>query len=598
MRKTVSIIIKLILAYVTAVAIAMVSGYGITGIEIILPCIFVLAYITYHKAYMRLTDADTKQPALRLKRDVMCSVPVGVLLSAGITVGAHYDIWNQTITPMGIKDILCFAVIAIFLTAAVLIMFGFIDSKTSDGSEAEKKTADVGKKTTFGPGKYLLIAGIMLICWLPYYLVLYPGNIGSDTIEEINMCLSNIPWTNHHPVFYTLLIDVVINLTKGTGSISAAMGLMSFLQSLMLALTLACVIKWLSKKSASAKDAKWKCLLALLFFALHPAVAMFSIYLSKDVLFSCALVLLTINLYDTFEEAGAGNYIQIGIWSLFTMLLRNNGLMIVVIVGILLLLVHRENYKKILPATIGAILVFLIFRSCAFGIFDIKPQSFAESASVPLQQTGYVIATSTGDSLPELSDEENNVLKSIMPYEKVREVYQLGYTDMLKFDEAFDDEYFNEHKGEYLSIWLRLLPTHMPDYVKAYLAQTAGYWHYGETNTLCTQGVTENVLGIERTDVIEKITGISLYGLIEKLMLLVRKAPVLCILTSMAMQFYMVILLMCSYIRMGKNRRILALMPSLVLWLTIMLATPAFCLFRYTFAMFILWPVFADELIG
>ena len=128
--------------------------------------------------------------------------------------------------------------------------------------------------------------------------------------------------------------------------------------------------------------------------------------------------------------------------------------------------------------------------------------------------------------------------------------------------------------------------------------QTAGYWHYGETNSVCTQGVTPNVLGVEQYDILKHTIGISLEPIIEKLVLAVRKAPLLCVLSSMAMQMFMIWLVMIQYCRNGKRERIIPLLPLVILWGTIMIATPAFCLLRYLFPSFMLWPILLLEFLS
>lgn len=611
MKKVIHIIVNLILAYLSTIAIAGVSGYGITGIEIILPCLFVLAIIVYSKAYDRcvtLTAMDANKKAL--KREVFCSLPVGLLLSAAITVGSHYDIWNQTITSIGVFDAVYFALLAVFITASVFVLYGLLDGLKKNSDTTQKKTADIAAKQGYGIRIYAIITAVILVCWLPYYLTFLPGNIGTDVFEEVNMCLGNIPWTNHHPVFFTMLLSAVIKLTGG-GNLNLALGIFTTVQMIIFAMTLTYIATWIRRKTSDSVVGRRASIVSILFFAVCPVFPMFAMYISKDVLFSCAMVMLTLSLYELLDltcclkkdSDGKSEktlhkdlLIKIGIWSLFTMLLRNNGMMIVVLMGVVLVITNRKYWKQIALAVATPVIVFALFRGCSYGVLDIMPQSFAESASIPLQQTGYVIAHSSGDYIEGLTEEENAVLTSIIPYDRVREVYELGYTDMLKFDTSFDDVYFNEHSADYMKIWLHLLPAHFSDYVKAYLAQTAGYWHYGESNTLCTQGVTENSLGIVQADVISHLTGFSLNGLVEKLMLLMRKAPVVCMLCSMAVQIYMVLLLVCNYIRKKRGILVVALMPVILLWITIMVATPAFCLFRYTFTLFLLWPVFIKEL--
>jgi hypothetical protein len=132
-------------------------------------------------------------------------------------------------------------------------------------------------------------------------------------------------------------------------------------------------------------------------------------------------------------------------------------------------------------------------------------------------------------------------------------------------------------------------------YVKAYLMQTVGYWYYGEKNSVCTQGCTENDLGVEQVDVIKNVTGISLEPIFEKLVLAGRKAPVICMLGSMAMQIFMVFLVIIQYVRRKCTQHTIWLVPLVILWGTIMVATPAFCLLRYLFPIFLLWPFLFAE---
>ena len=195
----------------------------------------------------------------------------------------------------------------------------------------------------------------------------------------------------------------------------------------------------------------------------------------------------------------------------------------------------------------------------------------------------------------EFDTEDMVFLETLMPVEKVKEVYQPGYTDPYKFDEEFDDAFLNENVGKFLSVWSHGLVKFLPKYMEAYLHQTAGYWHYGQTNSVCTQGITENTIGVKRFDVIDNLTGISLEPIFEKLVLAGRKAPVICILGSMAMQMFMVLLLILQYVRSKNAKQAIYLIPPVILWATIMVATPAFCLLRYLFPVFLLWPFMIAE---
>ncbi len=616
-RSTIRNIIIFALSYLMVTAVAVVTGYGITRIDLILPGAMVVLYMILNIADRRLRQRDKTYTFKRalgleglsatvLEKEVMYMLPLALLFSAGVTVGRHIDVWNQRISRFDETDIVYLMVLTAIVIFFMLVLFGKTSEYGYDGETCCITDTYDSSYEIYPARVFFLRAGILLLCWMPYYLTLFPGNLGRDTFESIDMCLGNIPWTNHHPIFFTALIDATIKATQFIGNLTVSMGIFTFLHMSVFACTLSYITGWIK---ARGRNGVLLGRLTMLFFALHPIMAMYSMYITKDTMFACAISVLVLKLLDMEDEPSVSDRAVFALSGIFVMLLRNNGMLIMVLLGITALFTRRMKMKNVVLTIVIPILIFIAFRTVAYNALDIAPQSFAESAAIPLQQTGYVIDTHTDRELTDsLSEEDSEILYSIMPYDRVRRIYELGYADSYKFDPEFDDEYFNEHKMDYLKTWAHLLPQYLPEYVLAYLAQTAGYWHYGETNTVATQGIwEENEVGIVRVDIIEKVTGVSLYGLIEKLMLGMRKAPILCILSSMAMEFYAVLLMMtfvlirtdrsvcivsdASNNRTNRKRILVAFMPLLFLWISIMIATPAFCLFRYMFPFFILWPV-------
>jgi len=275
---------------------------------------------------------------------------------------------------------------------------------------------------------------------------------------------------------------------------------------------------------------------------------------------------------------------------LLSCMLRNNGMYISIVMAVIFLLLYKKYWKQILLVFVCVIGLFRIWQGPVFAGLGIEKQSFAEAASVPLQQVGYVLWEGK-----EFSKEDMAFLEELMPQEKVKEVYQPGFTDPYKFDEEFDDAFLNDNVGEFMKVWSHGLVPYFGEYVKAYLHQTLGYWYYGATNTVCTQGCTENTLGVAQIDVIDNLTGISLEPIFEKAVLAGRKAPIVCILGSMALQMWMVFILVIQYVREGRGRQGIYLLPLVILWGTLLIATPAFCLLRYLYPVFLLWPFMIAE---
>lgn len=570
--KLVKNIVILGLAYATGISLAMVHGYRITGIEVIVPCLMALAAVVYFKAASVWENVS--------KRDKIMSAVVGFVFALTLVVGGRFDFYNHEYLGLPVLHLLLYPFLGLFFAAAVMLLFVFRD-KYAVVHEAEDKSY------------FRILFLVNLVCYLPYYLTFFPGNCGNDTWYSLSMIEGLVPWSNHHPVLFTGLMMIVVKGTAFLNSLTLSVGVFSFLQMVSLAATLAYLGARICRMQVSGVIKAF----SVLMFALHPFFGMYSVYLTKDVLFSEIMVLLCLKLYDAIKSDGEafGNTkecIAIGVLFLLACMLRNNGMYIAIVMAVIFACKYRRYLKRIVILFVCVIGLFRIWYGPVQDAMGIEKQSFAEAASVPLQQVGYVLWEGK-----EFSADDMAFLEKIMPAERVKEVFQPGFTDPYKFDEQFNDEFFNENTGEFLKVWSHGLVPYFGEYVEAYLHQTLGYWYYGATNTVATQGCTENDLGVAQIDIIKSVTGISLEPIFEKAVLAGRKAPVICIFGSMAMQMFMVVLLALQYFRSGNGKKALWLLPLILLWGTLMVATPAFCLLRYLFVVFLLWPFMIAEFV-
>ncbi|MCR4650954.1 MAG: DUF6020 family protein [Lachnospiraceae bacterium] len=571
---TPGVIIDLIIAYAVVIISALVSGYGITRIDIVLPLEFLAVFLLLEAVRRKVSGKEALKlysPAF-LWKNAFCrnaGLLTGSIFALTVVVGRHVEVYSEIcFTEMGGADILLALLLIPLFSYLFMSLFSFIEE--IGGREAV--SSGLGRSHRFRLSMLAFL--IILLAYLPYYLNNYPGNLGKDTFEEVKMCLGLIPWTNHHPFFYTGLIDLIIKLTSGPGSLTLSLGVFTYVQMCLYIVTLVYILNWMERHGFR----KIWIAAAFVFFAFHPFMPMYAIYASKDTLFACATVLMCLAIYDERP-------IAMGVFGLLTMLLRNNGIFMVAALFIYLIFCKKAGRLKSIISVGTALIAFIIAGSVATNCFGVAKGSFAESMGVPLQQMGYCVVYS-GDNIEE---EDLAYLERLMPLERVKEVYTPGLSDPYKFDEAFDDELVNENKGEFLKVWFHMLTGNFADYVKAYLVHTSGYWHFGESNTVVIQSVCENDMGVDNINLLEDILKLNADSIIEGLMLGMRKAPLLNILSSMAMELWGIVIL--TVVTLRRKRRIGYLIPLLALWVTIMLATPAYCLFRYMYPCFILWPV-------
>jgi len=507
-RNMIKNIVILGLAYLTGLSLAIVYDYGITGIEVIVPCLMALAAVVYYKAAsvckigMDKADDSTvlqkSEQAYISKRDIIICIVIGYIFALTVIVGRKIDFYDNVFSDFSVMDIVAYPFLGLFFSAVVMLLFTFRDKVSSSCKD--------GQVNWLKKHPFLSLWLLNFICYLPYYLTFFPGNCGNDTWKSLHMIVGDIPWSNHHPVLFTGLMMIVVKGTAFLNSLTLSVGVFSFLQMVSLAATLAYLGVRICKIRVT-----WVCkVFAILMLALHPFVGMYSIYLSKDVLFSEIMVLLILKMYDVVKNQGEEfghpkECVKIAVLFLLSCMLRNNGMYISIVMAVIFLLLYKKYWKQILLVFVCVIGLFRIWQGPVFAGLGIEKQSFAEAASVPLQQVGYVLWEGK-----EFSKEDMAFLEELMPQEKVKEVYQPGFTDPYKFDEEFDDAFLNDNVGEFMKVWSHGLVPYFGEYVKAYLHQTLGYWYYGATNTVCTQGCTENTLGVAQIDVIDNLTGISL----------------------------------------------------------------------------------------
>jgi hypothetical protein len=415
------------LSYLTGIALARISHYSFTRIDIILPCLMALGAVVYYHA--------GKQ---EYKKEGKYVLPISFVFALTLVVGSKVHVDEETFESFGALDVLALPVLTLLFSAVLVLLLNYTDQRR------EGHPSEVSR---------FRLTVLYSLCYLPYYLTFFPGNCGADTFESVNIALGNQPWTNHQPVLFTVLIKLIVDLIKGFLGLRGSLGVFSFIHMVVFA----AVLSWLTCRIMKTTAPVWVKLFTAAFFALHPIIAMYSIYLTKDVIFGEILVILIMKLYDLAESRGEllkspKFCLQTGALFLLSAMLRNNGLYILLGMTVVLLVVYAACRKQILLMALTVICLYAVWQGPVFRTLGIEKQSFAESASIPLQQIGYVIWTDGN-----VGEEEAAFLDQLMPLEKVKQVYNPGYTDSYKFDEEFDDAFLNDHVGEFMQVWWKLL---------------------------------------------------------------------------------------------------------------------------------------------
>ena len=346
---------------------------------------------------------------------------------------------------------------------------------------------------------------------MPFFLRYYPGIVTSDSYSQIEQTIGILPLKDHHPITHTAIIGIFVNLgLKLSGNINTGIALYSIFSMLTMATFAAFVLKYLRKKKVPA----FVQLITLLFYMFYPVNGMYSITMWKDILFSGIMPLFIIQnielIFKTDEFlAKKRNMVGYVLISIFTMILRHNGLYVVVLSLPFIFIVLRKHWKKLLIMFMSILVIYEAYSVVIFKILKVEKGAVGEMLSVPIQQ----IARTVKDNYEDIDEETIEKLNKYFTVENVWEDYNPILSDPVKFN--FNNEYFSENKSEFISIWLKLFVKYPKDYIEAFISNSYGYYYPEVRNSVVSRVTMDHNMGIKQTPLIDGKWVEQIDGLID-----------------------------------------------------------------------------------
>lgn len=500
------------------------------------------------------------------------------LLSASFVLGKSlYDNWKIEYADLGRWIVLG---LVIFCIVTNIMQFVLCHTRIVTVAVNDK----IDKKL------WLIRGGILFVFWLPCFLTFYPGSGSSDSCASVMQALGEEALNNHHPVMFTLLVRVCLKIGAVFGGTEEGIAVFSVVQMLLMAVVLSLSTVWMEKHGASKKWG-W---VATTFWAINPIVAVYSITMWKDVLFSIWIMLFVMFLYDV-AEGGADylyqwkNLAKLACLCFLVAFGRNNGIYIVVLVMITALCMYRKYWKRFLPFFAAVFILIVAIQGPVYAAFGIKKGGFAESVAIPMQQMAHTVAMDGN-----ITEEQGNYINQLLPTETIKEVYNPYIADAIKFNQQFNASYLEQSKDEFLKVWAQMLPANLKGYMEAYGLQTMGYWYLDVANWKCTFGLEyAEQYNLRTVNVIQSLTGVDSSRFIQNAVAENDIMPVVSYLFKVATPVWLILFLCCVMIWQKRKRYTLSLLPLVGVWGTLMIATPVYCEFRYMFSLHLALPLLA-----
>ena len=483
---------------------------------------------------------------------VLYAVVLGFSVAAGSNIVFGGDVslsyTDNYMKPFGITSLLIFVAVSAASFAGIQVMLRFysrlrllfvypaqgkLQKEIPQQEIPQKKTPQSGSPLlvdlqqavsqpedgVFGKRRgFLFVLLLLLVSWLPYLLSFAPGSVLDDSLASITPWTNGTPLTNHHPVVYSLLVGGFVSLSKILPlSLNAAVFLYSLVQSVCLAGTLAAMFCRLQRTGVK------RCVLAagVAYAMIVPYFPAYAMILWKDPLYSCALLWLSMLLFDAVrKEGGLPDRAWQAKWFLAllcTAFLRNNGAFCLLFMAAALLLSgRRKQFFCTACMTVIVALLFFTVQHTVYPLCHIADTEYTEKIGIPLQQLAATVAYKG-----KMGEEEREFLFKIMPEQEWKERYAPCLADKIKWTDGANMEYISQNKRSFWKVWGNLLLKNPAIYLRAYGMDTFGFWVPGVQNRYgyVDLYITENDLGLHQTDLVQKLFGSTIRPLLKRRMI-------------------------------------------------------------------------------
>ena len=279
------------------------------------------------------------------------------------------------------------------------------------------------------------------------------------------------------PLFFNYAVYFfLIKVGNFIGNRNFGFALFTFTQMTLMAFAIAIVLYWMVRRRIHKK----LIIGAWIFYLCFPAFSLYSFAIVKDVWYSICLFLWIPLLYDLIQGYPLSlkykaAYIVLIIGTLIS---RNNGPIIIPFVIFFTVLIVK-NHRKFL--VISALITFFTVTGTFALISRNTPRRFAESVSIPLQQTAMVLSSNG-----RVSAADKKFLYQIITPSNWTSRYAPFIVDPLKMEEddptaintVLNDDFLNQNRQQFLQTYFRILKDNPKLCIKAYLLESYGFWTF------------------------------------------------------------------------------------------------------------------------
>ena len=271
----------------------------------------------------------------------------------------------------------------------------------------------------------IIIFSICFVIWTVAAFSFYPGNMTSDSVDQICQALGVYKITNSHPAFNTILMRYILRIWKNPMAIIIC-------DIAFFSIIISYIFTYLYKNGVK----KVFLISATVLFVLAFNNMALIMIIWKDVPFTISLLWLTFELYKIQKEKegyfkNVLNDIKLIICLLFVYFFRINGMIpyLISIVYLFYIMFKSENKKNILFVILVSFFSIWFVKNPVYKFYDIKTGSSSGAAASFATKGLGALAYYDAD----LTKEEKRDLSVLLPIKKLKKNYSAYNIDTYAF---------------------------------------------------------------------------------------------------------------------------------------------------------------------
>ena len=558
---------------------------------LLLLTLFIYMVIRYNK---KNENIEEKNKRLKI---ITCIISVffAVMYIIGELTNSGFD----TVKVILSKKIILYSIIKVISISYVMknllqILYVIIEQKKDlDIKEKDTKLNRCIEKILKNDIKgFILRSLILIVLWIPYLLILYPGVTSWDTNQSLLQGYGITPYRNLHPVIHTFIISNINKFAHNlTGSYQSGIALNALIQIIVTSMMFSFIVGYMKNLNICKKIR----IIGFIFIGLYPVIGHFSVIVWKDIVFNLLIVLSSLVIIEILKEKNIKNLKLNILWIIllyFMMLYKNNGIYIEVLSSIVILTYlifnNRKNIIRVAIILILPVILYLTTTNVIFKQLKILGPTPGEAMGIPIQGIARNIKINGEDFTPE----EKEQIGYFFDFEKVKELYNPRLSDNMKNMIA--------HKLEYKSniikiakLYIRMLRRYPLDTIQAFFSNTEGYYYINTDMHGVTTNVYNSPLESDRIAVLERKPKILRIDNINEIMqnIYTGKTPILSIFINIPFLVWSYIIMIGYLIYRKRYLDLIPFIPLAVLVLTA-IASPVSGEQRYILAILYGYPLF------